>query len=360
MRVLVLTPDLQGQGGVASYYSALSLDKYPNIDYFSVNRLTTKSLFEKAYYFFFILFQFIFKAVRYRLIHVNPSLNPKSFYRDMIFVFLSKILRKKVLVFFRGWDDRYENSIANIQILSFLFKNTYARADNFIILGPIFKGKLQRLGVDSSKPFHIETTVADSNYLNEFSLKEKIASIDHEVNFLFMSRVVKEKGIYIAIEAFIKCKQTIKNRPMRFYIAGDGQELDNVRNHVRAKSYAGIVFVGYASAELKKKLLLSCHIMILPTYAEGLPNCIMEAMLYGMPVITRAVGGIPDVVEHEINGFLTESVDSEVFARFSTELIRNKSLYIKMANANVTKATSLFTPEKVRARILKIYEKALR
>lgn len=360
MRILVLTPYLSQSGGVANYYNTIELNEHPGIEYFFVNKQNTKSVLEKAYYAIFIYLKFIIIAIRYQLIHINPSLNFKSFYRDMIFILISRLLFKKVLIFFRGWEDGFEKTIQNSRLISLLFRHTYAKADRYIVLSEHFKRKLINMGVKSDKPFYIETTVANSSKINKFDIDKKLNSINKNINFLFISRVVKEKGIYIAIDAFTKARNELSNMDMNFYIAGDGEELQYVKKYVQDNNLKGIQFTGLVSGDAKFRLLEQCHIMLFPTYyGEGLPNCLLEGMLYGMPIISRINAGIPDIVDHGINGFLTDSLDSDVFKEFLLTILEDRELYKKMALANKHKAEKLFTKEKVKKRIINIYHDIL-
>jgi len=357
MRILVLTPDLSQSGGVTNYYNALRLSDSHDVDYFFVNKQHTKSIASKVYYAIFIYLGFLREAISCQLIHINPSLNLKSFYRDMIFIFISRILGKKVLIFFHGWEDDFQKSIKNSRLMSYLFRHTYAKANRYIVLSKEFKSKLITLGVSEDTPFHIETTVADSSYIKNFDIKEKIKSADNHINCLFISRILKDKGIYIAIDAFVKCQEEMSGHAMTFNIAGNGDELEAVQNYVNEKGWSNINFTGHVSGNEKMQLLEKNHIMIFPTYyGEGLPSCILEGMLYGMPIISRINAGIPDVVEHGVNGYLTESIDSSVFAGFLRDIILDKDMYSKIAFTNHNKAQEEFTTEKVRERILSIYD----
>jgi len=367
MKILVLTSDLREKGGVGNYYKCLKLDEEPNIDYFFVNRAETTSimnpsatgkliLLKKAYQLAYIYFKFLLLVPGYQLVHINPSLTPGSFYRDMFFIGISRILNKKLLVFFRGWSEEFEDRIIRKKAMSYLFRNTFGRADNIIVLGKIFHQKLIRMGVNPSTRFFHESTVADSSYLDEFNIQEKTSCYAKKVNFLFISRILKTKGIYIAIDAFAKSQEALKTRDMAFYVAGEGEELGRAKRYVKDNGYTDIYFMGNVRGEVKKRVLLESHILLFPTYhGEGQPNCILEAMLYGMPVISRINAGIPDVVSHGKNGFLTDSLDSSSFAEYCIRLASNETLYLEMANTNLAYARREFATEQVRERILGIY-----
>ena len=97
--------------------------------------------------------------------------------------------------------------------------------------------------------------------------------------------------------------------------------------------------------------------MLFPTFhGEGLPNCILEGMLYGMPIISRINAAIPDVVKDGLNGFLTGSLSSEQFTKLTQQVIQDLDLYQGMAQENHKYALNHFTSEVIRERIVKIYD----
>ncbi len=357
-KILLLVPDLKLPGGVAGYYNTLKLDTTSNISYFFVNTFESQSLLRTLFRLLSNYCRFAYKIIvgQYKIIHINPSLTYKSFYRDSLFIFISRILNRRTLVFFRGWLEDFENKIKESKIKKIIFKYSYAKADKFIVLSGLFKNKLIELGVSPEKEFFIETTVADTSYLNEFSLEKKILSYSDEIHFLFLSRIVKTKGIYIAIDAYRNFLQKFPGRASTLTIAGDGPELQAVKRYVTELKIPNINFTGFVSGDKKKKILLESHILLFPSYTEGLPNAILEGMLYGMPVISRDTGGIPDIIHQNINGFLTKSLQPEVFTDFLSILCTDNILYKKMATINHQIAVKNFTREIVRERILKIYE----
>lgn len=355
MRITVLIPDLALDGGVTNYFRTLNLDAESNIDYFYVNKPYTKSRLSKAFHACGIFVKFVFVVRGSQLVHVNPSLNFNSFWRDMVFIFLSRILRKKVLVFFRGWDNEFQHAIEKSRLASALFRSTYARADRFVVLSRDFQARLVSLGVSPDKPFHLETTVADSSGLDGFKIEHKIQSAGTHMTCLFMSRVLRSKGIFIAIDAFVACRAKV-DRPMTLHVAGEGPDLDAAKAYVSSGDLTGIEFHGEVRGAEKMKLLTTCHVMIFPTYyGEGLPNCVLEGMLYGMPIISRINAGIPDVVQHGVNGYLSESVESDVFTGFLHSLIEDEQRYSDIAHENYDKARVAFSTENVRSRLLDLY-----
>jgi glycosyltransferase involved in cell wall biosynthesis len=356
-KVLILMPHLSLPGGVTNYYRILQLSQNPNISYFFINSGKHQTLVGTCIRLIVRYATFIYTTVsgKYAIVHLNPSLDYKSFYRDSFFIILSRLMRRKTLVFFRGWLDDYEKKIKESKVKKYLFKISYAKADKYIILSPSFKKKLIDLGVPRKTEFFIETTVADSNFLSEFNIEEKFVNYDKKINILFLATILKEKGIYIAINSFHEFLKKFPKKSATLIVAGEGPELLKVKKYVEDEKISNIIFTGHVSGEMKKKILFKSHILILPSHSEGMPNAILEGMLYGMPVIARITGGIPDVVEQNVNGFLTDSLHCDDFTNYLSILANDYEKYKKMAINNNQIALEKYSTAKVRERILKIY-----
>jgi glycosyltransferase involved in cell wall biosynthesis len=86
-----------------------------------------------------------------------------------------------------------------------------------------------------------------------------------------------------------------------------------------------------------------------------MPNAVLEAMAFGLPVVTRAVGGIRDFFEDGRMGFVTESRDPAVFAGFLARLVADPALRASMGRYNREYARGRFAASVVAARLLEIY-----
>lgn len=355
-KILVLVPDLNVPGGVANYYNILELTSFNNIAYFTINKQKSKSAFTTAARLLKNYLTFIFKLIKDRneVVVVNPSLYERSFYRDLGFIIFTRLLNRETVVFFHGWLDSFEEKIKTSKFKSFLFRVSYARVREYVVLGNVFKDKLIDLGVSPNANFFIETMVADSKCIAELSLKEKALSYEKEIIFLFLSRIEKEKGIYIAIDAFDEFSKQHPQRKASLIIAGDGPDLPSVKEYVKAQRIPNINFTGHVSGKDKRKVLLMSHVMLFPSYTEGLPNVILEGMLYGMPIISRSTGAIPEIIHQGIHGYLTESYNPSVFTNFLSLVALDIKLYKDIGERNHEMALQRFVNEKVKDRFLKI------
>ena len=356
-KTLILIPDLKLPGGVTNYYKILELDADSSITYFPITSAEQQGKFSASIRLLAKYFKFLYTLVvkGHEVIVVNPSLDMgRAFHRDLIFIKIAQLLNRKTIVFFRGWFEPYEEIIKKSKWKLFLIKISYAKASKYIVLGKIFKDKLIKLGVPDKTKFFLETTVADSAYVNELDLTHKYSNYQEKIIFLFLCRIEKGKGIYIAIDAYKDFREKHPKRKSSLVIAGDGIDLLAVKKYVEEVNVTGIEFLGHVSDNEKKKVLLESHVMIFPSFTEGLPNSILEGMLYGMPIIARATGGIPEVVHQNINGFLTESYDHKVFSDFLSLIATNDQLYKTISETNHITALEKFTSEKVRERMIKI------
>jgi glycosyltransferase involved in cell wall biosynthesis len=345
-KVLIVVPDLNLPGGVANYYKTLMLDKHKDIRYFNINgglfKNTVLRLIERNVSFFFLLFKF-------NIVHINPSLQKKSFLRESVLIALTLVHKKKIIVFVRGWNNHFEEKIRNNKIYNKIFKLLWCRVNLIIVLGNIFKNKVQSLGYE--KNIILETTLSQYQSTIPKSINKNKA-----VNLLFISRLVKEKGVYIAIDALkiIQEKYNVKNVILN--IAGDGLIRQEVEKYIHENKIINCNVLGAVSGEKKNDLFKKSHILIFPTYyGEGLPNAILEAMGSGLPIISRVNAGIPDHVEEGVNGFLTTTLKPKWYAETIIKLLDN-NIYQIISKNNIIKADD-YSIHAVKSRLFNLYNK---
>lgn len=343
-KVLVTVPDLRLTGGVANYYKYLKLNEVDDIEYFNVNggrfRNVLFRLIERNIVFFFLIRKF-------DVIHINPSLLKKSYLRDSLFMLSGLLRKKKIIVFIRGWDNHFEKQISENNFYRFIFKHVWCKVDEYIVLGKLFLEKLTRLGIN--KNIQIETTL--SVYQSQ---KIKKISKNDKIELLFISRIVKEKGVFIAIDTLKILQNKFGLNQIHLNIAGSGKILPEVESYIKLNKINNCHLLGNVSGKDKDILFDNSHIMLFPTYfGEGLPNSILEGMGSGMPIISRINAGIPDQVIQGVNGYLTKSKNPEWFAKTIFELINNNE-FAKISQNNIQKA-KYYSAEAIKNRLIKIY-----
>jgi len=335
IRVLITGPSLQDQGGVANYYNAV----YPRLtnEAISVDYLEIGSTHGRGRVMHTIIDQVRFWRTLGRLdphiVHLNPSLDLKSFLRDGVFIFLAKLRRRSILVFFRGWQEPFEIMVTGR--FRWFFKLTYARADCFVVLAKVFAERLRDWGI--TKPVHIGTTVVADELLNELSIEKKVNSIlrAENIRLVYLARLERQKGIMELIAAV----EILLDRgvSLSLTIAGDGPLMSQVRRRVATlgQHQDKVTVVGYVRGLMKAEILRSHHVYCLPTqYGEGMPNSVLEAMGMGMPVVTCPVGGIADFFQNHKMGALLETTEPNSMANSIGSLIANRDNLATIATYN--------------------------
>ncbi len=118
---------------------------------------------------------------------------------------------------------------------------------------------------------------------------------------LFVGRLAAVKGLPILIEAL----QVTKTQGLRLTIVGDGPDRQTLEETVRKSGLADQVsFLGYRSQDEVAALLGENDVLVLPSFAEGVPVVLMEAMAAGLPVITTRIAGVSELVAHGQSGLL--------------------------------------------------------
>jgi len=357
-RVLITVPRLDLPGGVANYYRTLR----PHLDagktYFEIGARRgdaggragwgagIRRLLADYWHFHRELSR---RAVD--IVHINPSLDMRSILRDGLFLLIAKAHRRTVLVFFRGWDPGCEAAIR--ARYARLFRIVYGRADALIVLAEQFRDSLRALGLKA--PISLETTVVmDSAFDGELPTVRGNSIAPEACEVLYLSRLDHDKGMVEAIEAVLELQK--KFPTVTLAIAGDGPERSVGEALVRSRESEGIRFEGHLDDDARTRAFRRADIFLFPTsFGEGMPNALLEAMAFGLPVVTRAVGGIRDFFENGRMGFVTESRDPSVFAGFLSRLVRDPALRVSIGRYNREYARRRFAASVVAARLLEIY-----
>jgi glycosyltransferase involved in cell wall biosynthesis len=342
IQVLVVGPDRQDPGGVANFFNTvlpLLSDDVVNAHYLEIG--STHGRGRLAHVVFDQLhFWKTLGRLRPDIVHLNPSLDLRSFLRDGLFVFLAKLRRKSILVFFHGWDEQFEKVI--LRWGSWFFQITYGRADAFIILASRISDLLREWGVTA--PIHLGMTAVDDKLFEGFSIAEKIEDINSAgiIRILFLSRVERGKGILELIEAV----RILVNNGARvsLTIAGEGSLMEEVRLAILEFGHyqEAVEIVGYVRGEKKSELLRSHHIFCLPSRTEGMPISVLESMAFGMPIVTCPVGGIVDFFVNNKMGVLLDRTDSGYIAESIESLISSREHLAEISQYNYVYAQRRF------------------
>jgi glycosyltransferase involved in cell wall biosynthesis len=151
----------------------------------------------------------------------------------------------------------------------------------------------------------------------------------HGKELLFVGRLAAVKGVPILIEAYA---EILKKHPdARLTLIGDGPERYKVEALIdKFELQNKICLTGYLNQKEVAKRLSESDVFILPSFAEGVPVVLMEAMASGIPVVTTQIAGISELVEDGKSGFVTRPGDAEMLSLRILELLRKPKMCEQM------------------------------
>lgn len=271
------------------------------------------------------LFYIIFYKYDYILIFVGDGW---SFWEKGVMSLLGKYLTnsKVVLAPRSGFiiKDISENEKLRKFIL-FVFK----KVDTVICQSSFWKVYFEEISSigDSRKFIVIENILDDSKYNNRPSVA---LTKDGNVRILYLAWVTREKGIFELIEAIKLLKND--NLSFKLTVAGKGQDFLNVVSEVEKQGLNDFVsFPGWVLGDDKLDILYRSDIFVLPTYFDGYPNSLLEAMASGNACIATRVGSIPDIITDMKNGILVDKKNSRQLYEQLKRLIQNSEMRQELA-----------------------------
>jgi len=357
MKTLILVPHLFKQGGVSSFYN--SIQGHLDSDYIYFNRGNKSYTIEKSSYanYFLDYCRFIKTLLTNKIdfVVVNTSLGRIGCSRDAIFIFMLQIFKKKFIVFFHGWDTQYEKTLSKNENHNGFPLKQFKKASGIIVLANDFKEKLKSWGFQQK--IYLETTIVDDKLLNEYRFDEsKFRDVDTPFTFLYLARIEKAKGVLESIEIYHSIQKIFPQRKFRLIMAGEGSGLEELKIYVEENKINHVDFPGHILHDQKIDALTNSHFFLLPTsYGEGMPLSVLEAMAFGLPVLTTAVGGLKDFFEDGKMGILIDKSDINSAVQNLAEIIAKPEYLMEISRYNHFYATERFGSKNVTERLKNIF-----
>jgi len=297
--------------------------------------------------------QFVFFKMLHggKLVHIHSSSGP-SFLRKALFFLLSKALGCRVIfqIHSGGFIEYYEGCGKALRGLIRYVLNT---SEHVVVLTDSWKHALAQLSRNDSNISVIGNPIDTSKYYPVCRKREP----GQPPRLLFLGALIRNEGVYDILDCVRRLKE--KGLEVSVTLAGD-RELEQVRLHSQGAGIEELIDLpGWVSEATKLHLLRSSDLLLLPSYKEGLPLCVLEAMASGLPVICSSAGGLSDLIRDGENGFLMAPGDLDTMARHISALIRNASLREEMGRRNVRKVNELFTLPVIANKVSELYRNVL-
>lgn len=167
---------------------------------------------------------------------------------------------------------------------------------------------------------------------------------------LFVARLAELKGVSILLQAMVA---VVKAHPdVQLTIVGDGPDRDRFEALTRQLGLdRHVTFAGYRSQSEVAEHLAETDVFVLPSYAEGVPVTLMEALGSAVPVVATQVGGVSELVEHGRNGFIVRPGDVDELADRLVELIGDPGLRQRFGDTGRDRVLAEFANDTEAARL---------
>ncbi len=257
--------------------------------------------------------------------------------RSNYFAFLAAHLAKvpikvaTVANLVEGWSDVHPlRRLCYVTINRIMEKS----ADVFICVAHyLCRILVERHGIAPEKVINVPNGIDISRFVCRRRRLDILSELDLPTNKVLVSligRMVWEKGVNVFLEAACELSKKVTN--IHFLIVGDGPLRGELEQQALDCGLSKICsFVGFQRDI--PAILMATDIVALPSFVEGLPMIILEAMASKVPVVASAVGGIPEMIKEGENGFLVPPKDSDSLAKKLLLLVNDKGLRKRMGEA---------------------------
>lgn len=345
LKVLVIATSHKTRGGITSVvraYENSSLWNEFHCKWIETHR--DGGTFTKFAYLLRGFLQFLWNVPFYDVVHIHTS-EPPSAMRKVLFMAVSKLLGKKVIVHFHSFS--VDTTIKSKY--QWVYRYLFGKADCVLVLSKYWQDELcQTLGFNEDKVKVLYNPCTTEVPVKEYPKKKEI---------LYAGTVNARKGYADMIKAFAKVAD--KHSDWSIVFAGNGEIMEGKALAKQSGIAEQTVFLGWVRGEDKDKAFKEASVFCLPSYAEGFPMGVLDAWAYGLPVITTPVGGIPDIAVDGKNCLLFNPGDVDRLAGQMDRMMSSEELRSDVAKESSVLAKGLFSIEDVTKRLAMIYNQSV-
>lgn len=345
-KVLMVGPGRDVMGGIStvvnSYYE-LDLDKKVELRY--ISSMEDGNKFKKLIVALKSYIEFANCIKDYDIVHVHMAAQA-SYTRKSVFIKKAKKAGKKIIIhqhsadfdefFFKQSDSKKQKQI----------KSIFEMADAVIVLSEEWAKFFGDNVCDPAKIMILHNGVIIPKYH-----KENYS----DTNVLFLGRLGERKGSYDLLKVIPEVLEKVPNA--HFYLGGDGdiEQSQKIINENKLQDH--IELLGWVRNEKKEEYLKKCSTFILPSYHEGMPMSVLEAMSYGLATISTNAGGIPQIISQGIDGYRIKAGDLEELKRILIYVLSNEKEKRQLGIAARKVIEKKFNAVRNVNKLLDLYEK---
>jgi len=232
---------------------------------------------------------------------------------------------------------------------------TVVYADKIVVVSNGYANHL-RTGRIPERKIHVVQNAIDLQRVKSIKCEKKtkrkeLGFSPDEILVATAGRLSPEKGQADLILAFSCLKRGFPSATL--VIIGDGPLRNQLETFVKEKSINHVCFTGFRNDI--DEIMSIVDLFVLPSHTEGLPNVVLEAFAFKKPVVGTEVGGVPEIIEDGVNGFLVLPGHSDLLKTAISKCLSNPKMMSEMGNAGYKKIEKEFTLEAQTKKLEEIY-----
>jgi glycosyltransferase involved in cell wall biosynthesis len=353
--VLMLGTNPAMRGGIAAVVSALrdgGLFKRANVRYVATHvdggKLAKLNQFASA----------VLSTIRaltsgqVALVHAHVSSNG-SFWRKSFLLLMARAFGVPTIFHLHsGGFETYAARGLGGPLLRWWIRRTLEASDAVIVLSARWADWARRFAPKSNvrvvgNPVHVPAVIGHK-HADEAQIGGRV---------LFLGLICDAKGAFDLLRAWVDFRAS--DPAWRLAVGGNGEVDRFLGEATRLGIRTEIEYLGWVSGAEKESQLVGADIFVLPSYGEGMPVSVLEAMAYGACVIATPVGGVPDMMCRDVHGLWVEPGDIRGLASCLRQLARSPAMRRALATAARDHVVAHFSLETTVERICDVYREAI-
>jgi glycosyltransferase involved in cell wall biosynthesis len=357
-RIALFGPSLGALSGVSTHVRMLfasDLARHYDLVHFQVgSEGRSENAVQKLARIALSPFQLALFLVRTRAaaVHMNASLDPKGYWRDLAYSVVARLLGRRVVNQIHGGAMPQE-FFRGSALLTWVLRRFLVSSDVVTVLSSAELAAYRAF--DARINVHWVPNAIDPAGLAD---QPRSWNSDRPLKLIYLGRLLRAKGLFELIDALAELKRA--GRAYQVSVAGEGPDRDEL---IAASRRAGlsdrVAFPGSVLAAEKFRLLLKSDVFLLPSHMEGLPYSLLEAMAAGCVPVTTPLAAIPDVIRNREHGLLVPAKDPGAIARAVADLDDDREQLMRMASAARLRVLERYTLKRLADDFRRLYEDCL-
>lgn len=283
-----------------------------------------------------------------RIVHINTSFDTKGFWRDLAYLAISKVLRRRTVYQVHGGALPQELFSRNRWLTS-LVRWTLSYPDVVVLLSEPELAAHRKFAPDVRLALIANAVDIEGVELN----LERYAS-NRPLEIVYIGRLAESKGVFDVVQAVAMLRA--RGIEVHLRLAGFGAAEQQIRQAItEARLGDQVQLLGPVFGAAKEELWRSANVLAFPSHGEGLPYALLESMAAGVVPVISPVGGIPDVMQDQVHGVFVPPRNPRALADALERLHHDRPSLQRMAVAGRQRIVDQYSVSRMAAEFHRLY-----